>query len=462
MPGRKARGVSRAPGDTSPGVDRAPGDSSRVGNRRPGRTTRRVRVPGSVARGIAAAVATVAVTATVVAAGTGALIVYRSATTAGAAAPLPSVRARYAPSPATSNPGGPRTATPSPTPSAKPTPRDTRLSVRAARTCPSASSLSLRAALAQTLMIGVSGQNTSGPRGITDGPTPVGGIFLYENDADLALRSGILPQISHQTPPPLVAVDDEGGRVQRVESLFGSMPSARAQGSMEPAALRALAAKRARQLSSVGVTLNFAPVLDLGGGAAGTVGDRAFATSPEDVAVSGAAFAAGMRDGGVLPALGHFPGLGRARGDAATTIPTAPALASLRGNDLIPYQRVLADGPSAVLVGNVTVPGLSSRPDLPATLDPATYRLLRHDLGLRGLAITSDLSTNAAIRQKYSTPAATIAALAAGADLVVLNHPGYLEPLLDSLTTAVRSGALPESRVREAAARVLAAKGCRA
>jgi beta-N-acetylhexosaminidase len=422
-------------------------------------------VAGSIARGIGAAVATIAVTATVVAAGTGALVVYRSATAGSEAGsrehyPSPSDGASTATATATT-----ATASATPAPSASPTPpvrKDTRTTLRGPFRCPSAKTMNLRAAVAQTLMIGVSGANTSGPRGITDGPTPVGGIFLYSSSHDLAFTSGILRSIAAQSPPPLVAVDDEGGSVQRVDRLYGPLPGARQQGAMDPAALRRLAAERAAHLAAAGVTLNFAPVLDLGGGSGAVAADRTFAVSPDDVAASGAAFAAGMREHKVLPGVGHFPGIGRATGDPATQLPVTPNLSSLRSSDLVPFQRVLDDGPTAVLVANAYVPGLSSRAGLATALDPATYRLLRGDLGFTGLAVASDVSGQPGIQDKYSTGQATVLALVAGADLVILNHPGYLEPLFDEIVAAVQSGKLPESRVREAAARVLATKGCRA
>jgi beta-N-acetylhexosaminidase len=250
--------------------------------------------------------------------------------------------------------------------------------------------------------------------------------------------------------------------VQRVDALFGSLPSAQQQGRMDPRQVRALAARRARQLASVGVTLNLAPVVDLGGQPGnGPIGDRAFATSGTDVATSAGAFAAGMRDGGVLPALATFPGSGRAAGDPAHVVARTPSLAALRGNDLVPFQQLISAGPTAVVVANVYVPGLSSRPGLPATLDPAVYGMLRKQLGFRGLIITSELSGHDAVQREHGTANATIAALAAGADLVMLHHPGYLENLLSQLSAAVSSGRLPQARVRDAAAHVLAAKGCR-
>lgn len=436
-------------------------------------------MPGNLARGVGAAVATVAVTAAVVAAGTGALVVYRSengsislrhparysSPTVEPEETFPRVevgtQAATEPLPATPSGTAAPGATPSPT-AAKPRPTDTRVAVRRPFRCPSARSMTVKQALMQTLLVGVSGANTTGPRGLTDGRTPVGGIVVYDTSALTAFRSGILRQIAGQSPPPLVAVHDEGGRVQRVDALFGSLPSAQQQGRMDPAQLRTLAAKRARQLASVGVTLNLAPVADLGGQPAnGPVGDRAYATSGADVATSAGAFAAGMRDGGVLPALAHFPGVGRASGDPAHVVARTPSLASMRGNDLVPFQQLLKAGPTAVVVGNVYVPGLSSRPGLPATLDPAVYTMLRRQLGFRGLIITSELSGQDAVQREYGTAKATIAALAAGADMVMLYHPGYLENLLSRLSAAVDSGQLPEARVRDAAAHVLAAKGCR-
>jgi beta-N-acetylhexosaminidase len=433
-------------------------------------------VPGSFARGLGAAVATVAVTAAVVAAGTGALVVYRSETgdialkhpAAGYSSPSvePEEQSTWGDvptGPETGTPSASAPTSPTTTPSAKARPADTRVAVRGPFSCPSAKSLTVKQALMQTLLVGVSGANLTGPRGLTDGRTPVGGIVVYDTSALTAFRSGVLRQIASQSPPPLVAVDDEGGRVQRVDALFGSMPSGQQQGRMDPAQLRVLAAKRARQLASVGVTLNLAPLVDLGGQASnGSVGDRAYATSGADVATSAGAFAAGMRDGGVLPAFGRFPGSGRAAGDPDHVIAQTPPLTSLRGNDLVPFQQLLTAGPSTVVVGNVYVPGLSSRAGLPATLDPAVYGMLRKQFGFRGLIVTSELSQQDAIQRQYGTARATIAALAAGADMVMLYHPGYLENLLARLSAAVASGELPEARVRDAVAHVLAAKGCRA
>ena len=429
---------------------------------------------GSFARGVGAAVATVAVTAAVVAAGTGALVVYRSESADvalhGAGYPSPSAASDPWGNLSTDGYDGERsTGAPASTaagpalvaPSMK-TATDTRVAVAGPFRCPSATSLTVKQALMQTLLVGVSGANETGPRGLTDGPTPVGGIVVYDSSGLTAFRSGVLRQVAGQSPPPIVAVDDEGGRVQRVDALFGTMPSAQQQARMDPAQLRALAARRAKQLASAGVTLNLAPVVDLGGQpAAGPVGDRAYGTSGADVATSAGAFAAGMRDGGVLPALTTFPGQGRVTGDPAHVVAQAPSLDSLKSNDLVPFRQLLTAGPTAVVVGNVTVPGLSSKAGLPATLDPAAYTYLRQQLGFHGLIITAELSQHDVIARQYGTAKATIAALAAGADMVMLDHPGFLEDLLAQLAAAVASGQLPQARVRDAAAHVLAAKGCR-
>jgi beta-N-acetylhexosaminidase len=152
--------------------------------------------------------------------------------------------------------------------------------------------------------------------------------------------------------------------------------------------------------------------------------------------------------------------MGRVTGDSGRVVAQAPSLDSLRGNDLVPFQQLLTAGPTALVVGNVTVPGLTSQSGLPATLDPAVYRFIRTELRFRGLTITSELSQHDAVQRQYGTARAAVTALAAGADMVLLYHPGYLENLLAQLSAAVTSGRLTEARVRAAAAHVLAAKGC--
>ena len=112
------------------------------------------------------------------------------------------------------------------------------------------------------------------------------------------------------------------------------------------------------------------------------------------------------------------------------------------------------------MMGHLQVPGLSTR-GLPASLDPALYRVLRTEIGFGGLVLTDELASMRAIRDRFGLHEAVRRALAAGADLALfLARPEAAAPLVDRLVADVRSGRLPEARARAAAGRVLAAKGC--
>jgi beta-N-acetylhexosaminidase len=325
--------------------------------------------------------------------------------------------------------------------------------------CPQASQLSLRAQLAQTLFVGVDGSAASVIRRLVDRPEPVGGIFVGGTTTDVFL-SGTLRDLSQRPVPPLVGVDDEGGRVQRIEALAGDLPSARLLGQESPERIRAIARERGRWLAGFGVTINFAPVVDLGGQAdSAVIGDRAFGKSPSAVSRAAGAFAAGLRDAGVLPTLKHFPGHGRGRGDSHTASVTTPSWSVVKQSDLEPYRALLDDGPVAVMAGHLIVPGLT-KGGVPTSLDPATYRVLREDLHADGLVLTDELSQMRAVSARFGVTESVRRAIAAGADMALVAAPGPLDGLLDRLQAQVKAGRLPRERVVSAAGRVLQAKHC--
>ncbi|MBA3744105.1 MAG: glycoside hydrolase family 3 protein [Sporichthya sp.] len=317
----------------------------------------------------------------------------------------------------------------------------------------------LRAAVAQALMVGVVAPDRKELTLLTK--VRIGGVFLH-GDGTEELTDGRLKRLAAPGPvgvAPLVAADDEGGRVQRIAGLAGSMRSARKQTqTLSADEVRALARKRGERLLRYGITMNLAPVVDLGGSNS-AIGDRSYAARADKVTRYAGAFAAGLRDAGVLPTLKHFPGHGRAVGDSHRGQAMTPSVASLRERDWVPYRTLGATG-VAVMVGHLTVPGLST-PGLPSSLDPAVYRALRTELGFNGLVVTDELSEMKAVRDKFGLRKALRRALAAGADLALFfAEPDRVPRLLDRLEADVKHGRLPEARVREAAGRVLAAKGC--
>jgi beta-N-acetylhexosaminidase len=205
--------------------------------------------------------------------------------------------------------------------------------------------------------------------------------------------------------------------------------------------------------------MDLAPVVDVSRQSGGQViGDRSFSDDPAVVAEYAGAFAAGLREAGIVPVLKHFPGHGHATGDSHRQATVTPPLADLEASDLVPYRQLLDEPQTAVMIGHLDVPGLTA-PNEPASVSPSVVTdLLRTRLGHQGLVITDDLSQMTAIRRSYSVPEAALRALAAGSDVALFVSSAPLPDVLSHLVQGVASGQLDESRVNASVKRVLAAK----
>jgi len=260
-------------------------------------------------------------------------------------------------------------------------------------------------------------------------------------------------QAASATGSVMVAVDEEGGRVQRFEALLGSMPSAAEMTALAVDAVRAMATERAEALADLGVTVVLAPVLDVGGSPG--IGDRSFSDDPEVVSTHGIAFAEGLMAGGLVPVVKHFPGHGRANADSHDELATTPPLDELWEVDLLPF--VLTPDGAAVMVGHLAVPGLTG--GVPATLSPAAITgLLRDDLGFDGVVVTDDLAMGP-VADLVDVATAARLALIAGADLLMIGGLANVVPAAWSLVAALDDGSLDERWLDEAVERVLAMRG---
>jgi beta-N-acetylhexosaminidase len=172
------------------------------------------------------------------------------------------------------------------------------------------------------------------------------------------------------------------------------------------------------------------------------------------VTAKAGAYARGLREGGVLPVLKHFPGQGHADADTHESVATVPEIALLRTSDLVPYDSLLDEDPVGVMVGHLDVPGLTE-PGFPASTSPAAIGLLRAGYEFDGLVMTDDLVAMRAITSRYGVPEAAERALAAGADVLLLREPTDVEPVLDRLEEAVNLGRIPTRRLDAALARVV-------
>jgi beta-N-acetylhexosaminidase len=296
-----------------------------------------------------------------------------------------------------------------------------------------------------------------------------GGVILFGSyaPANLGAQLQSLDAAAPGGLAPFIMTDEEGGVVQRMANLVGSIPAPRQMGAtMSPAQIRQLATGLAQRMRASGVTMDLAPVLDVDGGQGpnnfDADGTRSFSANVGIASNDGVAFATGLLAGGVTPVVKHFPGLGGAAGNtdvvAAATLPWS----QLQSGGLRPFEAAIAANVPAVMIANATVPGLSS---LPASISPTVINgVLRQQLGFHGLVITDSLSAVAISSAGYSVPQAAVAALRAGADMVLYNAgPSSVAQLTDqtvaAIVAAVNTGALSRAALQSSVARVLAAKG---
>ncbi|UXA20480.1 glycoside hydrolase family 3 protein [Mycobacterium sp. SMC-4] len=322
--------------------------------------------------------------------------------------------------------------------------------------------MSTRDKLAQLLMVGVNG--AADARAVVDGHH-VGGIMVGSWTDLSMLTSGALAEIAASAGPlPLaVSVDEEGGRVSRLSSIIGTQPAPRVLAqSMSADEVYQIALDRGRQMRGLGITIDFAPVVDITDAAPNSViGDRSFGSDPTTVTEYAGAYARGLRDGGVLPVLKHFPGHGSASGDSHTAGVTTPPIEQLQDADLVPYRTLTTQAPVGVMVGHMEVPGLTGSE--PASLSPQAYGLLRSgDYGgppFNGLVFTDDLSGMRAITDRLGVVDAVLRSLQAGADVALWLTTAEVPAVLDRLEQAVDSGELAMSGVDAAVMRIAAMKG---
>ncbi|HEY9558334.1 MAG TPA: glycoside hydrolase family 3 N-terminal domain-containing protein, partial [Acidimicrobiales bacterium] len=254
----------------------------------------------------------------------------------------------------------------------------------------------------------------------------------------------------------LVAVDEEGGRVTSLRELGDRTPSARRLGQSGPEAAEEAGAELGERLRDLDIDWIFAPVVDLDGGPwDGVIGDRSFGDDPDEVAAAAAAFADGLRDEGIAVTLKHFPGHG-GDGDPhlGVTVDRSTRSALVR-DDLEPFEALIDDGAETVMVGHVAYPQVWG--DLPASLEPGAYELLR-SRGFEGVAVTDALGMGA-VHGRWGFEVAPAIALAAGADVALVNQGDRAPELLEGILVALLTGGLSEARLDEAVQRILALRG---
>ncbi|HJU43359.1 MAG TPA: beta-N-acetylhexosaminidase [Vicinamibacterales bacterium] len=294
----------------------------------------------------------------------------------------------------------------------------------------------------------------------------LGGVILFgrnietpEQVAELSAECEALGRAM----PAWVSVDQEGGRVARLKEPFTKWPPMATLGraGREAEALAQRFAKAlAEELIAVGITLDYAPVLDIHTNPKNPViGDRALAERAEDVARLGRVIIRGLQDAGLAACGKHFPGHGDTSTDSHLELPLVEHPPDrLRAIEFEPFRAAIAEEVAFIMTAHVLVPALDE--NKPATLSPhVVQKLLREELKFDGVILSDDLEMKA-VSAHYDVPAAAVEAVAAGCDAVLVcqGNVDLQARTLEALVKAVESGVMPAKRHDAAAMRLKRAK----
>jgi beta-N-acetylhexosaminidase len=296
-----------------------------------------------------------------------------------------------------------------------------------------------------------------------------GGIVYVDNASTAAQATAINRALlamagEYGLPSPLIAVDHEGGIVQRIRDV-PNLGSNREFGQRNPTDLEACERGRthARQLRSMGFTVDLAPVLDVNNNPANPViGSRSYGADAELVARLGSAYVRGLQGGGIVAVGKHFPGHGNTSVDSHLQLPILPhTLEQLGQVELVPFRRAIDPRTdiAAIMSAHIVFPALDpSR--APATLSrPIMTELLRRSLGFEGLIVSDDLAGMRAITDNFSPGEAAVRAVRAGVDMLIIGGGGTRQvDSRDALLAALADGRLSRERLDEAVRHVLRVK----
>ena len=313
--------------------------------------------------------------------------------------------------------------------------------------------------IGQMLMIGVQGTTLDADSRFILSEYAAGGVILYDRNLETAdgvrrftkelqdARSGELPL--------LIAIDEEGGPVVRMEDIVPPPPSQSEIGSTgDPAQARKWAKEIAGALRALGINLNFAPVADVGDS------ERCYSADAEETARFVQEAVRGYAEENMLCTLKHFPGLGKGTSDTHLgTVVVDADKETLEAEDLVPFRAAMekkAEDLFFVMVSHITYTALDG--ENPASFSPAIMTsLLREKMGWDGVVVTDDLEMGAA--DVFSFDEMGVRAVEAGADLLLVCHDyGHQQDVYNGLLKAVQSGRISEARIDESVRRILRAK----
>jgi len=295
----------------------------------------------------------------------------------------------------------------------------------------------------------------------------LGGVILFSRNIEGPIQVATLcsrlqrAAMDSQGIPLFLAVDQEGGRVARLQEPFTRFPGNSVIGSDPDGTERAEAFGKttAREMRLVGLNMDMAPVVDVRMGAPEQHLDgRLFSDDPQRVAMLGQCVVRGLQENGVMAVAKHFPGLGRATRDPHHDLPTIEAdMHEMEAFHLPPFRAAMEQGVAAVMTSHALYPALD--PEYPGTLSHRIVTgLIRETLGFDGLVVTDDLEMGA-IKKGWGVAAGAVAAFAAGCDiLLICKDQGAVLEGMERMRDCLLREEVPLTRLHQSVRRVMAAK----
>ncbi|OAX47151.1 beta-N-acetylhexosaminidase [Paenibacillus sp. AD87] len=292
-----------------------------------------------------------------------------------------------------------------------------------------------------------------------------GGIGIFPHNIESEQQTHALlaevKNIARESGSPLpyyVSVDEEGGTLSKFKSFFPYVPGNRAAGlSEDPEAARLLGKIIGSELHSLGIPMNWAPVLDVNTNIDNpVVGVRSFGENPQLVAQFGRAYIQGMHEAGVAVTAKHFPGHGQVSGDSHIVLPECElTIEQLMEGPLLPFVEAIQAGVDSIMMGHLVFPNIPESGGLPASLSPFfATELLRKQLDFTGVICTDDIEMGA-IRKNFSPEDVGVLAVQAGNDMILMCHtPEFQSRVITGILSAVRDGRINEEQIDESVLRI--------
>lgn len=305
------------------------------------------------------------------------------------------------------------------------------------------------------LIVGIESEDLDdADRALVERVQPFGVILFKRNTPSREAVAAIAARVREVAPAAVLAIDHEGGRVQRLPAPFTHFPPAlelaRKGG---PAKASAVGRAHARELRAAGFAIDFAPVLDVHTNPDNPViGDRAFGTTPEEVIHHALPYAQGLAEGGALGCGKHFPGHGDTATDSHVELPVLGAathpVERLRRIELRPFARAISQGMPMLMTAHVRCEALDA--ERPATFSPTVLEdCLRGELGFAGAVVSDDLDMGA-VAASGDVGEAAVEATAAGCDLLlVCQKAASVAAAHDALVAALERDAIPKYRMAQ-------------